>query len=60
MFFFSFRVIIMGGDGTICQALTSAVIQEQGAYVDDIKPLNITMGTIPTGIQLLRCRFTAV
>ena len=56
----SFRIIIMGGDGTICQAMTSAVIQEQGAYVDDIKPLNITLGTIPTGRRLLICRSTVI
>ena len=39
----------MGGDGTICQALTSAVIKQQGSDATDIKPLDFTFGAIPTG-----------
>ena len=39
----------MGGDGTNCQVLTSAVVQQQGINSTELKPLNITFGAIPTG-----------
>ena len=47
-----FRVIVMGGDGTVCEVLNTAVMKQQGSNITDLKPINISIGVIPTG----RCR----
>ena len=39
----------MGGDGTACEVLSTAVMKQQGKNITDLKPLNITVGMIPTG-----------
>ena len=39
----------MGGDGTVCQVLTAAAIKQQGTNATDLKPLDITIGVLPTG-----------
>ena len=51
IFFFAviLSVIIMGGDGTACEVLSTAVMKQQGKNITDLKPLNITVGMIPTG-----------
>ena len=43
------RVVLLGGDGTVCQVLNAIVMQQQGNNVKELKPLNVTIGVIPTG-----------
>ena len=48
-----FRIITMGGDGTVCEVLTAVTKKLQGSNITDLQALDITIGHIPTGIYII-------
>ena len=41
----------MGGNGTVGEVLNAAVKKQQGSNITELRPLNISVGVIPTGMS---------